>query len=72
MHLEGSLNSWQYIATCEKQQVMKNYQKAIEIGDDEGNIGNYFIELYHVSLSVTKDSYTRKVNYMKTITKKVQ
>lgn len=69
---QGSLNGYDYIAECEKLNELKSYQKALDVGDSSGNIGNYLMTLYSVKLNIKKDNFDKDYVYLITRGVKLQ
>ena len=69
---EGSLNGYNYTAECEKQNELRSYQQALEVGDSSGNIGNYLMKLYGVKLNIKKDNFDKDYVYLITRGEKLQ
>jgi hypothetical protein len=59
----GKFDGYTYKAQCAKEKELRNYQKAFEIGDPEGNIGSYMIRLYKVNLHVSKGRLSKNYIY---------
>jgi len=70
MSKEGMQNGFQYIVSCKKIDELKNYKTENEINGEKGNIGNFLLELYQVTLQVQQDTFQKKYYYYKTLVKK--
>jgi len=63
MLMEGIYNVFSYRATCSLEKESQNYQKAFDLGDPEGLIGNYQLRLYRVNLAIEKNNFFKRVSY---------
>ena len=71
MKQEGDLNNFHYKATCEKIKELKTFSKGFEDGDKSGNIGNYIIRLYQVTLELQNNTYEKQHSYYITRSEKL-
>jgi len=62
--ISGDLNGFHFVATCQKVNELKSFVKD---EDREGNLGNYLITLYKVTLSLQKENIDKKYQYYKTV-----
>ena len=60
---EGTFNNIHYIASCQKEEELKTFNLGMELGDPSGNIGNYLIKLYRVSLVLDTKKSEKTYNY---------
>lgn len=60
---EGILNGFNYILTCNKEKELNNYVKRIDLTDVSGNIGNYVMRLYKVSINLQKANNKQVFSY---------
>lgn len=69
--MHGRLNDFEYKVECRQEVAKRKYQKAFEIGDSEGNIGNVMAILSKVVITLKKDNFTKEYSYQKLTTKRV-
>jgi hypothetical protein len=67
---KGTMNGFDFNATCSEVIQLRNYQKAFEAGDQEGNIGPIQYTLYQVSITFQKEYSQKTYTYYKTVTHK--
>ncbi len=60
----GEFNTFHYIARCEKIKELKTFRKGFELNEASGNVGNYLIKLYKVTLELEKESYHKQHSYL--------
>ncbi len=73
MYANGKLNAYNYTATCKQEKSLREYKPPFNIGDPSGNIGQNIINLYEVTLTLTKEKLSKHyVYYVHTIKKTPQ
>ena len=60
---EGTFNEVHFIATCQKEKELKTFKLGMELGDPSGNIGNFLIKLYEVTLVIESKKDEKIYNY---------
>ena len=65
--LEGVSRDFYFIATCNKIESLNNYQKSLDSMVPEGNVGNYIVSLYQITLELKRDNFHKKYTYYKTV-----
>lgn len=60
---EGTFNGIHYVASCQKEKELKTFEMGIEPDDPSGNIGNYLIKLYRVTLVLDTKKFDKTYNY---------
>jgi hypothetical protein len=67
--MEGEFDGYRYQAVCRKENELRNYVKAFEEGEVEGNTGNKLVQFYAITLNLKKKKLDRSYLYFKTIIK---
>lgn len=60
---EGNFNDVHFIATCQKLKELRTFRLGMELGDPSGNIGNYLMKLYEVTLVLNGEKYEKVYTY---------
>ena len=69
--MSGTFNDFKYTAKCTQEFEKREYLKASNLGDPEGNIGNIMTILSKVTITLKKNNFQKKYSYQKFTTKKV-
>lgn len=67
----GTFNGFSYSAKCEKVKELRTFKKAFDEDEVSGNIGNYLMTLYKVTLQLKKNNFTHSQSYFLTRSKKI-
>lgn len=69
--MSGTFNDFKYTAKCTQEFEKREYLKAFNLGDPEGNIGNIMVILSKVVITLKKNNFKKAYSYQKFTTKKV-
>jgi len=72
LKVEGNISDVSYIGTCKLLKEKRNFVKALEKDDKEGNIGSFLFLFYQVTLKLKWKKSEKTYIFYKTISKKVQ
>ncbi len=69
--MNGTFNDFKYTVKCTQEFEKREYLKAFNLGDPEGNIGNVMTILSKVTITLKKNNFKKKYSYQKFTTKKI-
>ena len=68
---KGSFNGFDFEAKCDKIKELRNYKKAFDSTEQEGNVGDFLVQLYKVTLTLKNKKMEKAYQYQKTVVKRL-